>query len=508
MNNNINKTNENKTLNAVIYARYSCSGQREESIEGQVKVCKNFAEMNNYNIVEIYADKAMTGTNDNRPELQRLMSDSKKGKFQNVIVYSLDRFGRNIMQTSKNYNILQENNVDLLSATESISKNASGKLSMNILLSFAEYYSDELSQKVKRGLEQNAEKGIINGGYTPFGYKNVNKQLVIDEATAPYVKEIFKMYAEGKKTTEIIDYLNSRGLKTAKGKPFGKNSIHTILNNEKYIGVYKYNDITIKNAIPRIISDELFNDVAIVLKKNKKHAGHNKAREEYLLTTKIFCGHCKSMMTGYSAKSHTGRVYYYYSCNRANDKTCKKKLINKQMIEDLVINQCCHLLTDENIHKIAKEIVRLGKSYQQSAGLSTLKKNLCKNEREQANLITSLSECPFKDVRDSIYEKIESLKNAHTLLESDIAIEELRNITFGKEEVEFFLSTLKDGDINDIKYKRILVDIFVNSVYVYDDEKISMIFNVGDNNITVDNSVISDMDNTSLGLYSARFGAP
>ena len=105
-------------MNVVIYARFSSSGQREESIEGQVKVCTEYAENNDYTVIGTYVDRALTGRNDKRPDLQRLLSDSNNNNFQAVIVYSIDRFGRNLQQCLTNENKLKQNGVALFSATE------------------------------------------------------------------------------------------------------------------------------------------------------------------------------------------------------------------------------------------------------------------------------------------------------------------------------------------------------------------------------------------------------
>ena len=272
-------------MNAVIYARFSSSAQREESIEGQIAVCTQYAKQNGYKIINEYIDRAMTGKNDNRPGLQKLIADSSRGQFQAVLVYSLDRFGRNLQQSVNNEYKLQKNGVSLVSATENFGDDAAGQMQRNIMMSLAQYFSDELSLKVKRGMEINAKKCKSNGGTIPFGYKSIDKQLVVDDEKAPFVRKIFEMYAEGKRAVDIANYLNEREITTASGSKFNKNSLHNILKNKKYIGFYTYAGIEIEGGVPSIVSDELFYRVQEILKKNKKNAGHNKAKVEYLLTT-------------------------------------------------------------------------------------------------------------------------------------------------------------------------------------------------------------------------------
>lgn len=285
-------------MKVVIYARYRSSSQREVSIEQQIEVCKKYAEQNGYTIIKVYSDKAMTGKNDNRPQFQKLLSDCEKPLFDGVLVYSLNRFGRNMKQTLDNSYIIEKNGKCLLSATEPFDNTPSGKFMRNIFMAEAQFYSDELSEKILRGMNYNAERCLYNGGGVPLGYKiGKDKRFEIDPDTALIVQSIFKMYADGKTVTEINDLLNSKGYKTSKGVAFNKNSLHTILNNRRYLGYYIHCGHEIAGGIPQIISDELFEQVSDKLKKNKKAPARAKAKVEYLLTTKLFCGHCRITIT-------------------------------------------------------------------------------------------------------------------------------------------------------------------------------------------------------------------
>ena len=142
-------------------------------------------------------------------------------------------------------------------------------------------------------MEINAEKGLSNGGGIPLGYKTVNKQYVIDEQTAPIVKEIFTKYADGWSQKEICDNLNERHLKSSTGSAFNKSSLHTMLKNKKYMGIYVFGDMKYR-VIPQIIDEELFNKVQERMILNLKNPGRARAKSRIsFLTTKLFVGTVK-----------------------------------------------------------------------------------------------------------------------------------------------------------------------------------------------------------------------
>ena len=219
---------------AVVYARYSSEKQTEQSIEGQLRVCQEFAAKNDIKIVDTYIDRATTGTNDNRAAFQKMLSDSEKNPIWDIVlVYALDRFGRNTIDIAVNKQRLQKNNVILISATQRTSvnidgsKNLDGIILESVLTGLAEYYSVELSQKVKRGRRESREKGNYTGGRVPYGYRVENKKLVIDEERAEVVRLIFDLYISGKYVREILEELNARGI-VYNGKPIYQTTLFKI----------------------------------------------------------------------------------------------------------------------------------------------------------------------------------------------------------------------------------------------------------------------------------------
>ena len=228
-------------MNAVIYARYSSDSQREESIEGQIRECREYAERNNMTIVGTYIDRALSAKTADRPEFQHMIKDSAKELFEIVLVWKLDRFSRDRYDSAHYKHILKKNGVKVVSAKEHISEGPEGIILEAMLEGYAEFYSAELSEKIHRGQKENALKGKNNGGGTPLGYAvGPDDVLAIDPLTAPLVKEIFTRYDAGENISSITASLNERGLKTSKGKAFKIGRVSLMLKNRKYIGEHNH----------------------------------------------------------------------------------------------------------------------------------------------------------------------------------------------------------------------------------------------------------------------------
>lgn len=483
-------------INAVIYARYSSHNQREESIEGQLRECHDFAEKNGLTVVKEYCDRAISGKTDQRPSFQKLIRDSEKGHFQAVIMYTLDRFARNRYDSAIYKAKLKKNGVRVFYAKQPMPEGPEAIILESVMEGYAEYYSENLSRNIKRGMRDNALKGLtVGGNSTPLGYTVVDKRFVIDPVGAKIVKEIYEMYASGVSAAQIITYCNEQGYKTSSGSMFNKNSLRTILQNEKYIGVYKFMDIVIPYGVPAIIDKELFDKVQNMRTKNAKTKARTKAHEEYLLTTKLFCGHCGSAMVGDSGTAKSGKMHYYYKCiDRKRKHNCTKKTERKEWIEDVVTRYTVeHVLTDENIDLLATRTMELiEKEAADSTYLNALQEELKETNKKLRNLISAMEQ---GIVTASTKERLEELESEKKRVEGQIAREEIKKPSLTKERIVFWLRSFKDGDLNNIEYKRKIIDTFVNSVYVYDEgdkgRKIVLTFNISrDKTVTLSYSDI------------------
>lgn len=189
---------------SIIYARYSSERQTEQSIEGQLRVCQEYAKRENIVVVGTYIDRAMTGTNDNRADFQRMIKDSGRREWDYIIVYKLDRFSRDKYATAIYKKTLKDNGVKLLSATECIPDTPEGIIVESLIEGMGQFYSVELSQKVRRGMNESRRKGNFTGGYLIYGYKVENKKILIDEDKAEIVRQIFDKFLQGVPVMEII----------------------------------------------------------------------------------------------------------------------------------------------------------------------------------------------------------------------------------------------------------------------------------------------------------------
>lgn len=410
-------------------------------------------------------------------------------------MYTLDRFARNRYDSAIYKAKLKRNGVRIFYAKQPMPDTPEGIILESVLEGYAEYYSENLARSIKRGLKENALHGIAMGSPV-LGYKIGNdRQYEIDPVGAKAVRTIFTMYAEGKSKTQIVNWLNEHGFKTSRGNAFNKNSLSRILRNDKYIGVYRYDDVVLEDAVPPIIDKTLFDKVQATFRHNYTARAKAKAIEDYLLTTKVFCGHCGEPMVGESGTSKTGKVHHYYKCvNRKRKHNCEKKVEKKEWLERTVVEFTVQqVLTDENIEKISTRAMELiEKELQDTSILIGLQERLKETNKRIKNLMSAIEQ---GIITPTTKERLEELEEERRDLEGQIAREEMKKPLLTKERIMYWLESFKRGDIKDVEYQRRIIDTLVNSVYVYDDgdkgRKLVLTFNIsGNNTLTISSSDI------------------
>jgi hypothetical protein len=371
---------------------------------------------------------------------------------------------------------LKANGVRVLSAKENITDDASGVLIEGVLESFAEYYSRELSQKIKRGIDISASKCKYFGGSVPLGYKvDEQKNYVIDEETAPLLKTMFEMFMNGHNYADLERWLNERGISTSRGNKWNKNSFHHIFGNRRYLGKYIYQGKEIDGGIPRIIDDELFAEVQNILAKYRAVPARGKAKADYLLSGKLLCGYCGHKMTGVSATSKSKKVHHYYQCteNRLTGK-CRKKSVRKEFIEDELIKEIVLLLKDELIDLLAAETYLLIQAEKNDGEIKRLEALAADNQKAINNLMKALMSGKVTDI---ILAQIEKLEEENKEFNALIATEKSLQMEYSYSDIRNWLLRFRSLDYTRVKNRRDLIDTFIYSVILYDN-KMKVLFHL------------------------------
>lgn len=483
--------------NAIIYARFSSHGQNEQSIEGQTRICKELAENKGLKIINIYHDKARTGTNDDRPAFQRMIRDAQSGAFQYIIVYMFDRFARNRRDSIMYKELLKDKyGVKVLSALEPIAEDEGGEFYEMFLEWNAEKYSKRLSKRVRDGLDTSVENGTFCGGYLIYGYKidlepiagkqgKYVKRVSIDEERAPLVKYVFEEYAKGVEKKDIAAALNAQGHRY-KGKPFTGKSFDKWVVNDKYTGEFTFGGRVCKNMYPAIVSKEVFNQVQERLNKNKYFAGGvATARVPYLLTGKAVCGHCETDMVADGGTSKTGKQYQYYACKQKKRGNCDKRHEHKDHFEQYVTECVVDFLSNPANAEVA--VTDTINYYEKRTGEDSLKSvevRITKARQEVEELADAFVKAKSSLLQNTIEKKMTEYEALlDDLLTQQAKLELERGYQVTKEDMIDFIADLLKGDPTDKEYQRSIIDNLVLKVYCSDDDTIVTLNIRGGNSI-------------------------
>ena len=499
-------------MRGVLYGRYSPgSKQTEMSIEGQFRAGYKFADDNNIQIVNTYADRKATGRNDRRSDFQKMLSDSKKHLFECVIVWKIDRFGRNREEIAKNKAILRMNGVKVFYVDQSIPDGPEGIILESVLEGLAEYYSVNLSHDVMRGMEENALKCQHNGSVIPLGYSvNINKKYIINAEEESVVRMIFEMFDSGESITNIMRSLSNKGIKH-RGKDFTFGAISRILKRRAYIGEYSWGDVIVPSGMPQIIDSDLFERVQKKMDLFKKAPAAKRSEVIFLLTGKLFCGKCKGTMAGDYGTSRSGERHYYYTCTaRKKRRACTKKSVKKEWLEPEVTRLTVERILQPGVLEyIADQLVALHeKEVADASMLKYYTERLKETNAAIKNIMNAIEAGIFTDTtRDRLIE----LEEERDTYAAEIEKEKAVRPAISREKVLFFLDQFRGGDIHDKKYQERVVDAFVNKVILYED-KIIITYNHSDENTEVDLDVIEEAafsaENTALCSTSVSIGPP
>lgn len=455
---------------AAIYARYSYSAQREESIEAQVADCQRFAEGKGLDVVEVYADRALSGTTDHRERFQDMIQDAKDNKFDVIICYMIDRFSRNQYDAVLYRSLLENIGVRILYSKQQFDDSPEGNLMRGILESFAQFYVDGLSRGVKRGMKQNVEKGKSNGGNPTLGYRTGADGIIeIEPNESKIIQSIYKLRVQGRSINFIEQWCNENKLTDRKGKPFTEKRIRVILGNKRYLGIYTFEGKEYR-TIPQIIDDETFD---IVQQMNKERSynmkGRAKATADYKLSGKLECGYCHEFMWGESGTGRS-RTYNYYKCksrkmNGAN--ACIKETESSDEIDHIISQVIADtFFTEQGIEEFTEMTADLvnakikDKDYIQIEELRRKKKDV---ENRIEKIVDSLE-------NGTPYELLEPRYKSYQFelegIKGQLALEE-RVRKIDKDEIRAFLIDLKERIANEKDMSQKFINLLIDRVVIY-----------------------------------------
>ncbi len=479
---------------AVIYARYSSNNQREESIDAQLRACKEYAERNGYIIIDTYCDSAKSGTSAEREAFQKMIADGDEKKFNYVLVHKLDRFSRDKYDSVHYKRKLRNNNIRVISCLEHLTDDPESIMLESVLEGVSQYYSANLSREVMKGLRENALTLRHTGG-TPILGLSVEPETLkykINEEEATIVRTIFEMYANNNGYSEILRVLKNNNYKTKVGNDFTKSSINKILQNEKYRGVFIYNRkkeydvnrkrrpvlkdksevIRIENGLPQIIDDTTFFKVQHILTKNKLLIGTFNAKRTYLLSGGLLrCDLCKASLSG---NSRTGgrrtSMYTSYRCSsKSNKKGCNCKEIRQEYIENFAIDELNNFLFSTDDKNSIKAMKIFNEKKKQEIALANIEhmKELDTINSEISNILSLVSKgsLSFLTVQDTL-EKFESRK-----LKLIDEIERIKTNNFLSQtnfvNITELIKDNKETLLNkDFEKCKVFIDEFIDTVVV------------------------------------------
>ena len=449
---------------AVFYGRYSSANQTEQSIEGQLHVCEKFAAQNGMEITAQYIDRAQTGTNANRKAFQQMISDSEGGGFEIVLVYKLDRFARNRFDSAMYKRKLRDNGVKVVSATENIADTPEGIIMEAVLEGMDEYYSAELSRKMRRGREESFRKGKFLPTHVPFGYRKVDKHLAIDETTAPIAAEIFRRYAAGERLKDIEIWLNGISVRNAAGNEWDACSLSRLLHRSYYYGEYKFGDFEGAVPCPAIITRELFDKVQDRLAASAQRRRESSTGFDYMLTGKFFCAEHHRMISGISKDGK----YFRYRCLDCHH------VYDANAMHERVLSALAEYLTEDKLDEIAQAAFEVYMQEQKVDERPAMEDELKNIEKRIQNAVDAVLNGFANEALKQTMMELEERRNdlRHRIENAPTPLPK-----FTLEQFRLILERIA------AESPRSLLDTFVNRVILYED-KLIICINLTDENNT------------------------
>ncbi len=449
---------------AAIYARYSSGNQNDASIEQQVQAIQQYARAHGITIAAIYADRAISGTTDARPEFQRMIRDASKGNWQAVLVWKLDRFARNRYDSAIYKAKLKAAGVQLISIMEPLTDGNESIILESMLEGMAEYYSANLSENVKRGLAYTAQQGKAIG-HRSFGYRNVDGYWQVDASEAEHVRQIYAWCIQGDGFPMISKRLNVMGIRTITGREFAASSVRVILTNEQYTGVYRYRDTRIEGGMPAIIDRATFEAAQRAIAARTIAGTHARAVggvQRYLLTGRAVCGICGHALKG--CTSGSGRTYYRCA-GRNTGKTCQGRPIRADKLEEAVLDAIRSDIMGD-LEAVADGVIAARKPTHSESLLAGLRAQLKDHQAAIGNILKAIEAGAWSP---ALNDRLADLEREKAEITAAIQEAEAVREDVSREDIVDALTLLAAGDWANPEFQRRMIAALVEQVTVWPD---------------------------------------
>lgn len=447
---------------AVIYARFSCSKQREASIDDQVRVCREYCDREGIEVKRIYTDYAISGRTDERPEFQEMISNA--GECDYVIVFQMDRFSRDPYDAPIYKKRLLKKGVRVLSALERVDDTPDGIIMEKLLEGLAARESMVTAERTRRGMRGNALKCRYNGDRI-YGYRVVDGKYEINEDEAPIVREAFRMRMEREPVAAIAKRLAALGVRTYQGNPCSPTMAANMLKNERYAGVYKWGDVRVEGGMPAIIDRGTF-DAVQGIKGRKRRETERWAK--YALSGRAICGECGRNMVGVSARNRLGVRYEYYRCGAK----CGAPTVRRDELEGMIAAAIRSMLDGDEAVRIAHK-AREAWNASEAAQMANASLEAARTaHRRHDNIMRAVEDgLPLASVRGRLEELEREERDARREYDAHVVAD------FDEDDFVAFLrigATLDDAA---------LLDAFVAQAVVFDD-RVAVALNYGEDENT------------------------
>ena len=504
-----NNTLPDAQTRVALYLRVSTGRQAEHdlSIPDQRRQAIAYCEARGWTVAAEYVEPGASGTDDRRPELQRMldMATTDGAPFDVVLVHSFSRFARDHFALEYHVRRLRKHNVRLVSITQDLGDDPMSVMVRQVFALFDEYQSKENAKHTLRAMQENARQGFWNGAKAPYGYKIIaaeqrgsktKKRLAVDPVEAETIRLIFKLFTTGDGTTgpmgvkAVATWLNDHGYRTRQGARWGIGPLHKLISSSVYKGEYRFNRKIWKTKedkpvaeqimvpVEPIIDAKTFDDLQAALKaRNPKATPPRTVTGPILLTGLATCASCHGGMTLRTGKSGRYRYYACATCAQKGKSACKGRSVPMDKLDTIVTERIAdQLLTPHRVEKLLTGLIerQTSRSADYTDRITNLRKNLSDTDARLKRLYDAIENGIADPTDDTLKDRIAAIKTERDIAQValDRAMIELRpEARITQDKIAAFTTIMRDNIQNGaIPFRRAYLRAMIDNVEVDDTE--------------------------------------